>query len=66
MPKEWIDDLESELKVNGQSRRDFLGIALEKQMLNAEEIRVTWRRKGESQGYKKGLKREIRKDIMEG
>ena len=56
MPKEWIDELEAELKFNGQSRRDFLGIALEKQALNAEEIRVTWRKKGYDQGYEQGLK----------
>ena len=54
MPKEWIDELESELKANGQSRRDFLGVALKKQTLNAEEIRVTWRKKGYNQGYERG------------
>ena len=56
MPKEWIDELESELKANGQSRKDFLGIALEKQALNAGEIRVNWRKKGYDQGYEQGLK----------
>ena len=54
MPKEWIDELESELEANGQSRRDFLGVALKKQTLNAEEIRVTWRKKGYNQGYEIG------------
>ena len=54
MPKEWIDELEAELEANGQSRRDFLGVALKKQTLNAEEIRVTWRKKGYNQGYERG------------
>ena len=52
MPKEWIEELETELESNGQSRRDFLGIALEKQELNAEEIRVKWHKIGEDQGKK--------------
>ena len=51
MPKEWIDELEAELEANGQSRRDFLGVALKKQTLNAEEIRVTRLKKGYNQGY---------------
>ena len=54
MPKEWIDELELELEANGQSRRDFLGVALKKQTLNAEEIRVTWSKKGYIQGYERG------------
>ena len=54
MPKKWIDELDSELKANGQSRRDFLGVALKKQTLNAEEIRVTWHKKGYSPGYEIG------------
>jgi len=54
MPKEWIDELEAILEANGQSRRDFLGAALKKQTLNAEEIRVTWHKKGYSQGYEIG------------
>jgi len=54
MPKEWIDELESELEANGQSRRDFLGIALKNQTLDAEEIRVIWRKKGYNQGYERG------------
>ena len=56
MPKEWIDELEIELKANGQSRKEFLGIALNKQRLNAEKIRVTWRKKGYNQGNKDGYK----------
>jgi flagellar biosynthesis/type III secretory pathway protein FliH len=66
MPKEWIEELEAELEVNGQSRRDFLGIALEKQSLNAEKIRVAWRKKGESQGYEDGLKKGKDKGYNEG
>jgi len=54
MPKEWIDELEAELEFNGQSRRDFLGVALKKQTFNDEEIRVTWHKKGYSQGYERG------------
>ncbi len=54
MPKEWIDELKAVLEANGQSRRDFLGGALKKQTLNAEEIRVTWRKKGYNQGYERG------------
>jgi len=54
MPKGWIDELEAELEFNGQSRRDFLGVALKKQMFNDEKIRVTWRKKGYSQGYERG------------
>jgi len=54
MPKEWIDELEAELKANGQIRRDFLDVALKKQTLNAEKIRVIWRKKGYNQGYERG------------
>jgi len=54
IPKAWIDDLESILEANGQSRRDFLGAALEKLTFNYEETRVTWHKKGHSQGYEKG------------
>jgi flagellar biosynthesis/type III secretory pathway protein FliH len=54
MPKELIETLEAELKLNGQSKREFIGVALKKQMLNVEEIRVTSRKKGYDQGYEKG------------
>ena len=54
MPKEWIDDLEALLEANRQSRRDFLGAALKKQRLNAEEIRVNSYKKGYSEGYERG------------
>jgi len=47
-------DMESILEANGQSRRDFLGAALEKLTFNYEETRVTWHKKGHSQGYEKG------------
>ena len=66
MPQEWIDELETELEANGQSRKDFLGVALKKQTLNAEYIRVTWRKKGENQGYKKGHEDGHKKGCTKG
>ena len=66
MPKEWIDELESELEANGQSRRDFLGVALKRQTLNAEEIRVTWREKGYDQGYDQGYEQGLKDGDAEG
>ena len=54
MPKEWIDELEAELEFSGQSRRDFLDVALKKQTFNDEKIRVTCHKKGYSQGYERG------------
>ena len=54
MPKDWIDELEAILEASGQSRRDFLGVALKKQTLNTEKIRVIWRTKGYNQGYERG------------
>jgi hypothetical protein len=69
MPKEWIDELEAELKSNGLSRRDFLGAALKKQSLNNEKIRVAWCRKdldrGKEEGYKKGYDEGYKKGKME-
>jgi len=37
MPKEWIGKLEAELEANGQSRRDFLGVALKNKRLTIKK-----------------------------
>ena len=65
MPKEWIDKLEAELEFNGQSRRDFLGVALKKQTFNDEEIRATWYKKGYSQGHERGNEKDSHELVKE-
>ena len=66
MPKEWINDLEALLEANGQSRRDFLGVALKKQRLNAEEIRLNSYKKGYSEGYERGNEDGDKKGYAKG
>jgi len=66
MPKEWIETLELQLKFNGQSRRDFLGVALKKQTFNDEKIKVTWHKEGYDQGNKEGYEKGYNEGYNKG
>ena len=59
MPKEWIDEMELLLENTEQSRRDFLGIALNKQKANYKRVHTKWSTEdynhGHNAGYDKGM-----------
>ena len=57
MPKDWINNLEALLEATGQSRRYFLGAALDKLTFNYEEARVTSHEEGHSQGHDEGYQK---------
>ena len=50
MPKEWIREVELTLKDTGQSRREFMEIALEKQAANFERFINKWFKAGVAKG----------------
>lgn len=54
MLKEWINEVEAILESTGQSRREFLGVALKKQKFDHEKAKEKWYAEGYNQGYKKG------------
>ncbi|KYK23249.1 hypothetical protein AYK25_10220 [Thermoplasmatales archaeon SM1-50] len=54
MPKAWHDKLNKHLKDTGQSRKDFLGIALGIKAENYEHKFVQWYDMGYNKGYQFG------------
>ena len=51
MPKEWHDELNNMLKDTGQSRKDFMGIALKKQNADYMELKDKTYEEGLDRGY---------------
>lgn len=65
MPQEWIEDMEKYLRDTRQSRRDFMGISLEKQKADCtkereegfEEGKELGKEIGKEEGYKNAEKK---------
>ena len=65
MPQEWINEVELILKDTGQSRRDFMGIALRKQKADYTQAWEKGNDEGKTFGIKIGKKHGYKKAMAE-
>jgi len=64
MPKEWIKEVAFTLKDTGQSRREFMEIALEKQMIDYERLKKKWNNEELSKIHNKKVEEKIKYPIF--